>query len=50
MAIYSPGVGVQGGDAKKALDAGSTYLIVGRSIYNADDPEKAAMEFRNLVS
>ncbi len=50
LAIYSPGVGAQGGDAKKALDAGSTYLIVGRSIYNADDPEKAAIEFLNLVS
>ncbi len=50
LAIYSPGVGAQGGDAKKALDAGSTYLIVGRAIYNAFDPEKAAMELRGSIS
>lgn len=46
LPIYSPGVGVQGGDPTVALDAGSTYLIVGRSIYNSTDPAKAAMEFR----
>jgi orotidine-5'-phosphate decarboxylase len=50
LAIYSPGVGAQGGDARKALDAGSTYIIVGRAIYNAPDPEKAAMEFRASIS
>ncbi len=50
LAIYSPGVGAQGGDAREALDAGSNYLIVGRAIYNAVDPEKAAMGFRELVS
>jgi orotidine-5'-phosphate decarboxylase len=36
--ILSPGVGFQGGDAKKALEAGADYLIVGRSITNAKDP------------
>ncbi|MGD0689632.1 MAG: orotidine 5'-phosphate decarboxylase [Candidatus Bathyarchaeia archaeon] len=50
MGIYSPGVGAQGGDPRKALDAGSTYLIVGRAIYGAPEPEKAAMEFQGLVS
>ena len=50
LAIFSPGVGVQGGDARKALDAGSSYLIVGRSIYGASDPAKAAREFRALTS
>jgi orotidine-5'-phosphate decarboxylase len=49
LAIYSPGAGAQGGDAKKAFDAGSTYLIVGRAIYTAADPAKAAMEFRGLL-
>jgi orotidine-5'-phosphate decarboxylase len=44
MVIYSPGVGAQGGDPKKALQAGSNYLIVGRAIYQAADPHKAAME------
>ena len=31
-AIYSPGVGVQGGGAESAVRAGSDYLIVGREI------------------
>lgn len=39
--ILSPGVGFQGGDARKALDAGADYLIVGRSIVGAKDPRKA---------
>lgn len=50
IAIYSPGVGAQGGDARKALDAGSTYLIVGRAIFGALEPERAAMELQGLVS
>lgn len=36
--ILSPGVGFQGGDARKALAAGSDYLIVGRSIVDSKDP------------
>ncbi len=43
--IFSPGVGTQGGDIKRALDAGTDYLIIGRSITEAKDPGKAAMEF-----
>jgi orotidine-5'-phosphate decarboxylase len=50
LAIFSPGVGVQGGDARKALDGGSNYLIVGRSIYTAGDPAKAAEEFRAITA
>lgn len=42
--IYSPGVGVQGGGAADAVAAGSDYLIVGRSIIGADDPQEAAQE------
>jgi len=42
LPIYCPGVGTQGGDAKEALNAGATYLIVGRTIYNAPDPKAAA--------
>jgi orotidine-5'-phosphate decarboxylase len=36
--ILSPGVGFQGGDASRALRAGSDYVIVGRSIVDAKDP------------
>ena len=41
-AIYSPGVGVQGGSADAAIRAGSDYLIVGREITMATDPAEAA--------
>lgn len=49
MTIFSPGVGVQGGDARKAVAAGSDYLIVGRSIYEAADPSDAAKHYRDLA-
>ena len=42
MGIYSPGVGTQGGDARKALEVGATYLIVGRTIYASPNPRDAA--------
>jgi orotidine-5'-phosphate decarboxylase len=42
MLIFSPGVGVQGGDAKKSVQAGSDFLIVGRSILEASDPLQSA--------
>ncbi|MGQ4870608.1 MAG: orotidine 5'-phosphate decarboxylase / HUMPS family protein [Candidatus Thorarchaeota archaeon] len=42
--ILSPGVGAQGGSAKEAIDAGASYVIVGRSIVNADDPSSVARQ------
>ena len=44
MEIYSPGVGTQGGEARKALEAGATYLIVGRTIYGSISPRSAARD------
>jgi orotidine-5'-phosphate decarboxylase len=38
--IYSPGIGVQGGKGISALNAGARYLIVGRSITLAENPNK----------
>ena len=38
--IISPGVGKQGGDAKKTLEFASA-IIVGRSIYESDNPARA---------
>jgi orotidine-5'-phosphate decarboxylase len=46
MPIYSPGIGVQGGDIATALKNGSDYFIVGRSIVEARDPAKAAHELQ----
>jgi orotidine-5'-phosphate decarboxylase len=46
LPIYSPGVGAQGGDGRVAVEAGSTYIIVGRAIYAFPDPKAAAMVFR----
>jgi orotidine-5'-phosphate decarboxylase len=39
--IFSPGVGVQGGDAKTGASSGADFLIVGRSITESADPGKA---------
>ena len=36
--IFSPGVGTQGGNASEVISSGTNYLIVGRTILNADDP------------
>ncbi len=49
IAIFSPGVGAQGGDAKEALANGSDYLIVGRSIIEAKDPKKEASRMRHMT-
>jgi orotidine-5'-phosphate decarboxylase len=49
IAIFSPGVGVQGGDAEKALANGSDYLIVGRSILDAKYPKNEASKLQQLT-
>jgi orotidine-5'-phosphate decarboxylase len=49
MIILSPGIGAQGGDARKAIEAGATYLIVGRSIYASPSPSQAAQAINHAV-
>jgi orotidine-5'-phosphate decarboxylase len=47
--IISPGVGAQGGSADAALRAGADYLIVGRSIYEAKEPEVSAKKLLAIL-
>ena len=53
LRIISPGVGAQGGTAADTIRAGADWAIVGRSIYQAEDPraaaEKIASEIRGLI-
>ena len=48
--IFSPGIGAQGGEISAALKAGSRYLIVGRSITQAENPAQAAKEIRDTAN
>jgi orotidine-5'-phosphate decarboxylase len=50
LMILSPGVGAQGGTAGDAILAGADYIIVGRSIYRADDPRAAAEKLASEIS
>lgn len=43
--ILAPGVGAQGGKPGSAIAAGADYEIIGRSIYQAEDPAQTAKEF-----
>lgn len=47
--IFSPGVGRQGGDAREAVVNGSDYLIIGRTILEAKEPDKEVARIRNLT-
>ena len=42
--IYSPGVGTQGGNPKKAITNGSDFLIVGRTILGSKNPTRTAKQ------
>jgi orotidine-5'-phosphate decarboxylase len=44
LTIISPGVGAQGGSASDAIKAGADWVIVGRSIYQAEEPARAAAD------
>ena len=42
--IYSPGIGKQGGNAKKAIANGSDFLIVGRTILDSKNPVRTVKQ------
>jgi len=45
--VYSPGVIAQGGSPKEAVKAGANYLIVGRAIYDSNNPKESARSIRD---
>jgi orotidine-5'-phosphate decarboxylase len=49
LPIYSPGIITQGGDIKRALEAGSTFLIIGRAIINSDSPLNKIKNIYDLI-
>lgn len=49
MKIISPGVGKQGGNAKKALESGADWIIVGRTIYESQNPEEEIKRILNEI-
>lgn len=49
LMIISPGVGAQGGSAADTIKAGADYVIVGRSIYQSDDPAAAAKQIADEI-
>jgi len=49
LEIISPGVGAQGGKASDTIKAGADYIIVGRAIYEAQDPKAAAKALADEV-
>jgi len=48
--IYSPGLITQGGNIISAIEAGTTYLIIGRAILESQNPALALEEILNSVS
>jgi orotidine-5'-phosphate decarboxylase len=48
--IYSPGIGAQGGDIAEAFKAGCKYAIVGRAIFESEDPAKSALEMKDKIN
>ncbi|MGQ9721965.1 MAG: orotidine 5'-phosphate decarboxylase / HUMPS family protein [Candidatus Jordarchaeum sp.] len=48
--IFSPGIGFQGGLISEAFRAGTSYAIVGRTIYQSENPKKSAKEIKDKIN
>ncbi|MEM2873191.1 MAG: orotidine 5'-phosphate decarboxylase [Nitrososphaerales archaeon] len=49
LLIFSPGIGVQGGDAMKAVKAGADFIIIGRLIIESKDPLSNLVEINRIT-
>jgi orotidine-5'-phosphate decarboxylase len=49
LLILAPGVGAQGGKASSAISMGADHVIIGRTIYEAADPRKAAVDLASEI-
>lgn len=49
MRILCPGVGTQGGQIKETLDAGADHLIIGRTIYNSENPRETVIKIAREI-
>ncbi len=48
--LLTPGIGAQGGQPGDAVAAGGDYEIVGRAIYQAEDPGESAREIKDQIN
>ncbi len=48
--ILAPGVGAQGGKPADAIRAGADAVIVGRALYESEDPAKAARDIAREIA
>lgn len=50
LKIMTPGIGAQGGNATDALKNGADLVIVGRAIYNSEDPVASVRKLNSEIS
>lgn len=50
LLILTPGIGAQGGSAATALTAGADFIIIGRTIYESDDPKAVAERVSTVLT
>ncbi|MFX0139040.1 MAG: orotidine 5'-phosphate decarboxylase / HUMPS family protein [Candidatus Hodarchaeota archaeon] len=48
--IFSPGIGPQGGGPGTAINAGTDFVIVGRSIYEANNPREKVIQIYDQIT
>lgn len=49
MKIISPGIGAQGGNQNEAIKNGADYIIVGRTIYQSENPRKTVEDIIKTI-